>query len=142
MAFPHRLLLDAAGVVRAAEETLGGSSAPLVCTDGQPSAACDELLRQLGSASGTTTHHSGDFDWGGVRIGGLLRRRHDAHPWRHSVTDYGRHAERCADREQSLRPPRGSAPDGYGELWEALISHRIPVWQEDLLEELLGDLAS
>lgn len=127
-------------VVRGAEEALGNQAAPLVCTDGQPSAACDELLRQLES-TGATIQHSGDFDWGGVRIGGLLGRRHGARPWRHSATDYARHVERLADRKR-LNPPRGSAPDGYGELWKALIRRRIPIWQEDLLDELVGDLAA
>lgn len=127
-------------VVRATEDAFDEPAVPLVCTDGQPSAACDELLRQLGTA-GATIRHSGDFDWGGLRIGGVLGRRHGARPWRHSATDYARHVERLADRKR-LDPPRGSPPDGYRELWEALIRRRIPIWQEDLLDELVGDLAA
>jgi uncharacterized protein (TIGR02679 family) len=127
-------------VVRAAENALSNRAAPLICTDGQPSAASDELLRQLGT-TGAAIRHSGDFDWGGLRIGGLLGRRHGARPWRHSATDYARHVERWSERKR-LDPPRGAAPEGYGELWEALARRRIPIWQEDLLDELVSDLAA
>jgi uncharacterized protein (TIGR02679 family) len=137
---PHLFSSEGPIVIRGAEQALGNAAAPLVCTDGQPSAACDELLRQLKPA-GATIRHSGDFDWGGLRIGGLLGRRHGARPWRHSVNDYARHVARLADR-QRLNPPRGSAPDGYRELWEALIRRRIPIWQEDLLDELVDDLTA
>jgi uncharacterized protein (TIGR02679 family) len=62
-------------VVRAAEERLGGSlPRPLICTDGQTSAACDALLRELAAA----VQHSGDFEWGGLRIASLMRRRYQA----------------------------------------------------------------
>jgi hypothetical protein len=44
-----------------------------------------------------------------------------------SVTDYVRYAKRCADRDRSLRPPRGTAPDGYREPWDALSGHLVPI---------------
>lgn len=127
-------------VTRAAEAKLGYGSSPLICTDGQPSAACAELLRQL-VAGGARVRHSGDFDWGGLRIAGLMRRRQGARPWRHASADYARLAERLGDRAGRLEPPRGAPPEGFGELWAGLAQHRVPVWQEDLLDELVGDLA-
>jgi uncharacterized protein (TIGR02679 family) len=125
-------------VVRAAEERLGTRlNAPLVCTDGQPSAACDILLRQLGGA----VAHSGDFEWGGLRIASLMRRRHGAVPWRHSVADYDAAVALLPDRMNRLGSPRGAAPEGSELLWRALDEYRVPIWQEDLLDRLVDDLA-
>jgi uncharacterized protein (TIGR02679 family) len=125
-------------VVRAAEERLGTRlNAPLVCTDGQPSAACDILLRRLGGA----VAHSGDFEWGGLRIASLMRRRHGAVPWRHDVTDYDAAVALLPDRVNRLGSPRGAAPEGIEMLWRALDECRVPIWQEDLLDRLVDDLA-
>src|SRR5256885_757729 len=70
---------EGAVVVRAAESV---GDAPLICTDGQPSTACDALLRQVAPVR-AAVRHSGDFDWGGLRIAAPMRRRYGARSWRH-----------------------------------------------------------
>ncbi len=125
-------------VIRAVEARFGEASpSPLLCTDGQPSAACDALLRQLAQP----VEHSGDFEWGGLRIAALMRARYGARPWRHGVSDYERALGRLAARAPALDAPRGSPPAGFESLWLRLAEHRVPVWQEDLLEKLVEDLS-
>jgi len=53
-------------VLRAAASQLGTDSAPLVCTEGEPSVACYHLLRAA-VATGTRIHWHSDFDWPGLR---------------------------------------------------------------------------
>lgn len=127
---------EGAVVVRAAE---GAVEAPLVCTEGQPSTACDALLRQLGSPR-TAVWHSGDFDWGGVRIASLMRRRYGARPWRHDAATYDRVLDGTAGRAASLDAPRGRPPAGFDELWGRLDERRVPIWQEDIVDLLVEDL--
>lgn len=52
-------------IVTIAADRLGPACAPLVCTDGMPSAAQRTLLAQL-SACGARLHYHGDCDWDGV----------------------------------------------------------------------------
>jgi uncharacterized protein (TIGR02679 family) len=125
-------------VIRAAEASFGEEiRSPLICTDGQPSAACDALLRQLARP----VLHSGDFEWGGLRIAGVMSRRYRARPWRHGVGDYERALQRLPARAPALEAPRGSAPQGFESVWQRLVARRVPVWQEDLLELLVEDMA-
>jgi uncharacterized protein (TIGR02679 family) len=124
-------------VIRAVEASFGEEvPSPLICTEGQPSAACDALLRQLARP----VLHSGDFEWGGLRVAGVMRRRYRARPWRHGVADYERALARLPERAPALDAPRGNAPDGFESLWQRLADRRIPVWQEDLLEWLVEDM--
>ncbi len=125
-------------VVTRAAERAGAVDRPLVCTDGQPSAACDALLRQLGRP----LLHSGDFDWGGLRIAGVMRRRYGARPWRHEPSDYDRALELLPARTATLEPPRGAAPEGLEPLWRRISERQVPVFQEDLIEQLVGDLVA
>ncbi|WP_322052096.1 TIGR02679 family protein [Paraburkholderia bannensis] len=74
-------------VVAIAAEQLGDACAPLVCTDGMPSAAQQTLLGQLRDAGARLTYH-GDFDWPGLRIGNLVMQTWSASPWRFLSTDY------------------------------------------------------
>jgi uncharacterized protein (TIGR02679 family) len=123
-------------VVRAAD---GVAGAPLICTDGQPSTACDALLRQLASAR-ATVRHSGDFDWGGLRIAALMRRRYGARTWRHDAAAYDRALQGAADRPPTLDPPRGRPPAELEKLWARLDEQRVPIWQEDIVDLLIEDL--
>jgi uncharacterized protein (TIGR02679 family) len=61
------LIAENASVVAVAADTLGASSPPIVCTNGQPRAATMVLLRSL-AAAGVRLRHHGDFDWGGLTI--------------------------------------------------------------------------
>lgn len=68
-------------------DTLGAASAPLISTDGQPSAAQQTLLTQLVKAGAQLLYH-GDFDWPGLQIGNEVMRAWKAIPWRFSAKDY------------------------------------------------------
>jgi uncharacterized protein (TIGR02679 family) len=74
-------------VVAFAADRLGRRCAPVVCTEGMPSAAQQTLLRQLARAS-AALHYHGDFDWPGITIGNFVVRAFDAVPWRFSAEDY------------------------------------------------------
>ena len=52
-------------VLRRAAAELGAASAPLLCTEGQPSAAFHQLAGAVVSGGGELRYH-GDFDWPGA----------------------------------------------------------------------------
>jgi len=68
-------------VVRVAEQALGTSCPPLICTGGWPNAAVLTLLDDLCRAGATIRHH-GDEDQAGLKILGYLTERVRAIPWR------------------------------------------------------------
>jgi uncharacterized protein (TIGR02679 family) len=68
-------------VLIAAEQALGGSSPPLLCTSGHPSDAARLLLSAV-HATGAPIFHHGDFDEAGVQILRDLESRYGAEPWR------------------------------------------------------------
>lgn len=74
-------------IVTIAADRLGRSSAPLVCTDGMPSAAQRTLMSQLAAAGARLRYH-GDFDWPGLTIGNFVVRALGARPWRFTADDY------------------------------------------------------
>src|SRR5207237_8117527 len=55
--------------------------------EGQPKTAAHLLLTKLRDAKVRLVYH-GDFDWPGIRIGNLMRRRYAVEPWRFSANDY------------------------------------------------------
>ena len=71
-------------VLRAAAAELAESCAPLICTEGQPSAACHKLL----ATTRARIHWRGDFDWTGLRTTTTAINRYHATPWRMATTDY------------------------------------------------------
>ncbi len=89
-------------VVVRASAMLGAGAGPLVCTDGQPNSAVDELFRQMRSSGARLAHH-GDFEWGGIRVANYLVERHLAEPWRFSTRDY----LESAPSDVVLGDPRG-----------------------------------
>ena len=70
-------------VAELAADVLGPSCPPLVCTDGQPSTACELVLA---AASRVRVHN--DFDWPGLRMCAATIARHGAEPWRMTASDY------------------------------------------------------
>ena len=74
-------------VLRRAAAELGAASAPLLCTEGQPSTAFHQLAGHVVSGGGELRYH-GDFDWPGLAIAGSVMRRHGARPWRMGASDY------------------------------------------------------
>ena len=121
-------------VLRAAAAELGPGCAPLVCTEGHLSAACDRLLR---AARGSTINWRNDFDWPGVRMTAAANARYAATPWRMATSDYLDALETGAG--DPLRGTRTAAP------WDSRLASTMA--QEDraareewLLPALLGDL--
>ncbi|MFF5584455.1 TIGR02679 family protein [Streptomyces hygroscopicus] len=125
-------------VLATAADTYGPDCPPLVCLQGQPSAAALTLLRHLHSHRATLLYH-GDFDWGGIRIAAALLRRVPWHPWRYTTADYRAAAGR-SPLAPSLTGTPATAPWDPG-LRAALSELGVRVEEETVLDDLLTDLA-
>lgn len=123
-------------VVAAAADAHGAHCPPLVCLQGQPSAAALTLLRRMAD-HGASLHYHGDFDWGGLRIAAALLARVPWTPWRYTAADY-----RAAARDSAL-PLTGLPASSPWDppLAEALAGHGVRVEEEMVLDTLLADLA-
>lgn len=124
-------------VVAHAAATLGDRSAPLICTDGQPNSAVDELIGQL-TVAGVTVRHHGDFDWGGIAIANTLIARHRVEPWRFTTSDY----LDAADRAQV---PLGQPPNPVTASWDTELVPTMRqvarcLFEEQVIDLLLDDL--
>ncbi|MER6213682.1 TIGR02679 family protein [Streptomyces sp. NPDC001674] len=125
-------------VLAAAADTHGADAAPLVCLQGQASAAALALLRHL-HESGTTLLYHGDFDWGGLRIASALLRHVPWLPWRYTTADYRAAAlARLAGPPLTGRRAEASWDPGLPDVLEEL---GIRVEEERVLDVLLSDLA-
>ncbi len=125
-------------VVSLAADMLGSSCAPLVCTNGQPTAATMTLLRALRAAGAQLAHH-GDFDWGGVRIGNVLHARLGVTPWRFDAEHYlAATASMPTSLPLSGTPVQASWDPSLGAAMRR-VGRRIE--EELVVEGLLGDLA-
>jgi uncharacterized protein (TIGR02679 family) len=116
-----------------AADALGQRSAPLICTDGMPSASQQVLLRQL-QAQEARLHYHGDFDWPGIQIANFVLRSFDALPWRLSAADY------VVERGKALR---GEVVEAS---WDEQLAPRmtaagVVLEEEAVVEGLVVDLA-
>jgi uncharacterized protein (TIGR02679 family) len=127
-------------VVVAAEARLGAASAPLICVGGWPSSAADALLTGL-AGQGAELRYHGDFDWEGVRIAALVRRRYGARSWRYDAASYRAARAAHADRVQPLegRPPASGLD---AELVAAMLACGGDLQEEAVLDDLVEDLAT
>jgi uncharacterized protein (TIGR02679 family) len=123
-------------VLRAAAAQLGADSAPLVCTEGEPSVACYRLLRAA-VATGTRIHWHNDFDWPGLRMTAAAIRRLGAAPWLMGADDY--RAALTAGSEP-LRGPVAESP-WDSRLTELMQASGRAVPEDRLLPVLLAELA-
>ncbi|NGO48722.1 TIGR02679 family protein [Streptomyces ureilyticus] len=124
-------------VLATAADAYGRASSPLICLQGQPSAAALTLLRHL-HAHGSTLRYHGDFDWGGLRIATALLRRVPWHPWRYTAADY-----RTAAATTPLAPPLAGTPTTAPwdqDLHPALTELGVRIEEETVLDTLLADL--
>ncbi|MEV6052034.1 TIGR02679 family protein [Streptomyces sp. NPDC052107] len=124
-------------VLAAAADTLGTACPPLVCLQGQPSAAALTLLRHL-HGHGSTLRYHGDFDWGGLRIASALQCRVPWHPWRYTAADY-----RAAVAATPLARPLAGTPATAAwdpDLSAALTELGVRIEEETVLDYLLTDL--
>ena len=124
-------------VLRRAAEELGPRSAPLLCTEGWPSAAFHRLARAVRSGGGRLCHH-GDFDRSGLAITGRMIERHQALPWRMGVEDYLSHE---AQENHRLTSVPDAAP-WDSELAEVMGRRGHALFEESVADTLLSDLAT
>ncbi|MFB7598570.1 TIGR02679 family protein [Streptomyces sp. NPDC056160] len=125
-------------VLSAAADTLGPACPPMVCLQGQPSAAALILLRGLSMRGARLLYH-GDFDWGGVRIAEALARKVPWRPWRYTAVDYRAAVVTAGAEAPDLTGPPAATP------WDpalavALAECGVRVEEEAVLDELLTDL--
>jgi len=129
---------ESRAVLRAAAGRLGASSAPLVCTEGEPSVACRRLLHAA-VATGTRVHWHSGFTWPGLRATAVAMRRLRAEPWLMGEGDY--RAGLAAGGSGSLRGPESPSP------WDTRVAELMrrsgrAVSEEQLLPELLAALSA
>jgi uncharacterized protein (TIGR02679 family) len=122
-------------VVLAAANMLGAECPPLVCVNGQPTAAVLRLLTILDDAGCALRYH-GDFDWGGLRIANLLWSRFPVQPWRYDTRSYRDRVSRSSGAH------RGTQAEAAWdvELSGAIARQGVRVEEEAVLDDLLGDL--
>jgi len=138
-------------VLRAAAAELGCGCAPLVCTEGIPSAACHRLLAAAVGEDGPAGSRAivrwrGDFDWTGLRTTAAAIARYGAVPWRMSAADYTAGLASGALMGSfgvSGSEPLKGAPAGSA--WDPGLAERMrsagrAVMEERLIPELLADL--
>lgn len=121
-------------VVASAADELGARCPPLICVNGQPSAAVWRLLALL-AADGAQFRYHGDFDWGGIRIGNTLRERIPWQPWRFDAPAYL--ASEVAGGELTGKPVDATWDT---DLRSALERRRIRIEEELVLPALIEDL--
>lgn len=121
-----------------AADRLGARCAPLICTDGMPSAAQRTLLDQLHRADARLYYH-GDFDWPGIGIANFVMRSWQATPWQLAASDYeaATHASRHATHTLT--------ETSVAATWDALLAPAmqrlgIAIAEEAVAEALLVDL--
>lgn len=138
VSLPHPALwvCENPAVLSAAADIHGSHCPPLVCLQGQPSAAALTLLRRA-HAQGLALHYHGDFDWGGIRIAAGLMRHAPWRPWRFGTADYRRAAHRTGLPQLTGTPT--TAP-WDPELASALEEFGVRVEEETVLGELMADL--
>jgi uncharacterized protein (TIGR02679 family) len=119
-------------VLRAAAAALGPRCAPLVCTEGIPSAACHRLLARTPGL-----RWRADFDWTGIRVVASAISQYRALPWRMSADDYL--AALAAGQSGALKGAPAYSP------WDDRLATSMresgqAVMEERLIELLLLDL--
>ncbi|MBN3930692.1 TIGR02679 family protein [Streptomyces verrucosisporus] len=125
-------------VIAAAADAHGPGCPPMVCLQGQPSAAALALLRRLHARGARLLYH-GDFDWGGLRIAAALARAVPWRPWRYTGADYRAAATTVSGLPALTGTPAESPWDP--DLSGALAGLGVRVEEETVLDDLLGDLA-
>ena len=121
---------------RAAAARLGADSAPLVCTEGEPSVACYRLL-QAAVATGTRIHWHSDFDWPGLRMTAAAIRRLGATALLMGADDY---RGALGTSSELLKGPMAESP------WDRRLADLMQasgraVTEERQLAALLAELA-
>ena len=126
-------------VVAEVADLLGSSAPPIVCTEGIPNTAALLLLEQMSDSDCRFAFH-GDFDWGGMRIFNHVRHRlqESIAPWRFGRDDYVRALDRL--EVISILESKPMDTEWDPSLREAMIEQKVAVFEEQVLDELIGDL--
>lgn len=122
-------------VILAVVQTFGSRSQPIICTEGQPSTAVRLLLHKL-LEKGVQLHYHGDFDWPGITIANHMNRYFAVQPWRMSAADYRAKAQTA----QLPLTGRKATALWDPELTLAMQSLNVAIHEEQVLDELMGDL--
>jgi uncharacterized protein (TIGR02679 family) len=125
-------------VLRRAAAELGAGSAPLICTEGRPSAAFHQLADAVVNGGGELRYH-GDFDWPGLAIASSVMRRHGARPWRMSAADYLAGVRADAEHLQLTGTPQPTPWDP--ELGELMAATGYVLYEESVADALISDLS-
>jgi len=125
-------------VLRHAAAELGAGSAPLLCTEGQPSTAFHQLAEVVVGGGGQLRYH-GDFDWPGLAIASAVMRRHSARPWRMNADDYLAGIRVHAEHVLLSGTPQPTPWDP--ELSKAMIAAGRVLFEESVADDLIGDLS-
>lgn len=135
---PRVWICENPAILATAADAHGADCPPLICLQGQPSAAALTLLRHLHESGAALVYH-GDFDWGGLRIASVLLRRVPWRPWRYTATDY----RSFAATAQGLPPLTGTPAEAPWDhaLAPAMAELGVRVEEEVALALLLADLA-
>jgi len=125
-------------VLRHATAELGAESAPLLCTEGRPSAAFHQLADAVVGGGGELRYH-GDFDWPGLAIASAVMRRHGAKPWRLSARDYLAGMRHHAEHVLLFGTPQPTPWDP--ELSKAMVATGRVLFEESVANDLIRDLS-
>lgn len=136
----HVFVCENPSVVETAADVLGAQSAPLVCVEGRPSVAAALLLRELRDG-GSALHYHGDFDWSGLAIAKPFIAS-GALPWRFSAPDYDDGLSRNHRLKRLLQPGSPVVTPWDPSLADTMLTHRIAVEEEAVIDHLLSDLSS
>lgn len=123
-------------VLRVAAAELGEECAPLICTEGQPSVACQRLV--AAAAGGRIrVRWRGDFDWTGVRTTAAAIVQYAAVPWRMSAANY--ETALAAGDSEPLRGAAARSP------WDEALAATMKstgraVMEERIIPAILDDL--
>jgi uncharacterized protein (TIGR02679 family) len=122
-------------VLRRAAAELAAASAPLLCAEGQPSAAFRRLAEIIAGGGGELRYH-GDFDWPPMAAAATLFDRYQARAWRMTAADYLARAD--ASRVVLTGAPQPTPWDPG--LARAMRQTGLAVPEESMADQLLGDL--
>jgi uncharacterized protein (TIGR02679 family) len=126
-------------VLRHASAELGPQSAPLVCTEGRPSAAFHQLADAVVGGGGELRYH-GDFDWPGLAIASAVMRRHGARPWRLGARDYLAGMRLHPEHVPLAGSPQPTPWDP--ELSPAMVATGRVLFEESVADDLIRDLSA
>lgn len=119
-----------------------GTTATMVCTQGQPAYVVLALLDDL-ATRGADLHYHGDFDWAGVTIANRLIGVSACRPWRMGAADYESALAALAALVSELPLLEGPPVEA---IWDPALTASMSRFQrtiheELVLDQLLADLA-